>query len=89
MTLCPQGSTKYAIAERLGNYIDSKKLSKELNNIKKQFLFCIMTGSAIRNEGLDVYEKTYETNCLKTYFGMPIGRKIGCKVCQFSYLPII
>ena len=82
MTLCPQGSTKYAIAERLGNYIDSKKLSKELTNIKKMFLFCLLTGSAVRN----IYEKNYEHNCLKTgIFGMPFGRKIGCRVCQFSY----
>ena len=40
VTICPKISTKYAIAERLGNYIDPLKLPEELLSLRHDFLKC-------------------------------------------------
>ena len=42
VTICPKISTKYAIAERLGNYIDPLKLPKELLSLRLDFLTCAL-----------------------------------------------
>ena len=39
-TICPKISTKYAIAERLGNYIDPLNLPEELLSLRHDFLTC-------------------------------------------------
>ena len=38
VTICPKISTKYAIAERLGNYIDPFNLPEELLSLRHDFL---------------------------------------------------
>ena len=40
VTICPKISTKYAIAERLGNYIDPLNLPEELLSLRHDFLTC-------------------------------------------------
>ena len=40
VTICPKVSTKYAIAERLGNFIDPLNLPKELLSLRHDFLIC-------------------------------------------------
>ena len=40
ITICPKVSTKYAIAERLGNYIDPNNLPKKVSLLKKELLKC-------------------------------------------------
>ena len=43
ITVCSKGSTKYAIAERLGNYLDPESdLPKVLKALKEQLLLCIL-----------------------------------------------
>ena len=42
VTICPKISTKYAIAERLGNYIDPLKLPEELLSLRLNFLTCVL-----------------------------------------------
>ena len=40
VTICPKISTKYGIAERLGNYIDPNKLPEKVLLLKKELLKC-------------------------------------------------
>ena len=40
VTICPKVSTKHAIAERLGNYIDPMYLPKELLTLRRAFFKC-------------------------------------------------
>ena len=40
VTICPKVSTKHAIAERLGNYIDPMYLPKELLTLRREFFKC-------------------------------------------------
>ena len=40
VTICPKVSTKYAIAERLGNYIDPMYLPEELLALRRAFFKC-------------------------------------------------
>ena len=40
VTICPQYSTRYAIAERLGNYIDPKHMPKDLLSLFERMKMC-------------------------------------------------
>ena len=40
VTICPTVSTKYGIAERLGNYIDPNKLPEKVLLLKKELFKC-------------------------------------------------
>ena len=40
ITICPKVSTKYAIAEQLGNFLDESNLPKELLSLRESFFFC-------------------------------------------------
>ena len=44
ITMCSKGSTKYALAERLGNYFDPKyELPDELLFLRSEFLMCAIS----------------------------------------------
>ena len=59
ITICPEVSTKYGIAERLGNYIDSDQLPERLLPLKREFF-----KSALSNKVLSPSEisKNYDDN---------------------------
>ena len=40
VTICPKVSTKYGIAERLGNYIDPNNLPEKILTLKKELFKC-------------------------------------------------
>ena len=40
VTICPKVSTKYGIAERLGNYIDPNNLPEKVLTLKKELFKC-------------------------------------------------
>ena len=40
VTLCPKVSSRYGIAERLGNYIDPLNLPKELLSLRHEYFMC-------------------------------------------------
>ena len=40
VTICPKVSTRYGIAERMGNYIQPSKLSKELLSLRHDYFMC-------------------------------------------------
>ena len=73
MTICSHGSTKYAIAERLGNYIDpeSDVLEKALSISLQNLIIC----ATLKGTGYEWNKKfdTYSKDCLKDRFA-------GCKV---------
>ena len=67
ITICSKGSTKYAIAERLGNYLNPDlKIPKEFRSLRKEFLVCATNG----NEG------DYRESCLLNN----TKPELGCKV---------
>ena len=75
MTICSKGSTKYALAERLGNFINPQfELPEEFLLLQKEFWNC-----AISNE-MKLYFNEWkkvknEYNCLQ-----PTELNQGCKV---------
>ena len=75
VTICPKISTKYAIAERLGNYIDPLKLPEELISLRHDFLTCA--------SGLSKRQNSDFTD----YFGYKFCKyhpwKLVCKVVQY------
>ena len=75
VTICPKVSTKYAIAERLGNYIDPMNLPKELLALRHDFLICA-TGLNKKITSYRTYKQWYSLYCDGKLF-----RRNGCKVC--------
>ena len=87
MTVCSGGSTKYAIAERMGNYIKSKSEvlksypSLNIQNIQQPVLICLrsrfiskyISKYFILSAMDDLY--VYINNCYYEH-----QRKLGCKV---------
>ena len=63
VTICPKVSTKYAIAERLANFMDPMNLPKELLELRHDFLIC----AAGLNDGMEAFylKKYYDSNCIK------------------------
>lgn len=69
ITICPKVSTKYAIAEVLGNFLDSSNLPDELLSLRESFFLC---GSGLWSEMDNVHfldmtsekaNKYYEDYC--------------------------
>ena len=58
VTICPKVSTKYAIAERLGNYIDPMNLPKELLALRHDFFMCA-TGLTKKMPSYKTYKQWY------------------------------
>ena len=79
ITFCSDGATKYAIAERLGNYIDPLKtmnLSQDLTHLKMSILEKILPVIKF-TMSLQAGKKEYESVCRK---GRHIGNENQCKV---------
>ena len=72
VTVCPQYSSKYGIAERLGNYIDSDQLPERLLPLKREFFKSalsnkVLSPSEISNNYDDNkwIENSYDSGCGK------------------------
>ena len=66
VTICPKISTKYAIAERLGNYIDPGNLPKGLLALQQELFLCttgLMDGNGKSDWGVTKYVKWYLEHC--------------------------
>ena len=63
ITICSKGSTKYGIAERLGNYIDSSKVRVKDFPVNLLLLYAAST-KEITDDGFD-YSKDYKAPCLE------------------------
>ena len=77
VTICPKISTKYAIAERLGNYIDPDNLPKGLLSLQQDIFLCatgLMDGNGKIDWGVSEYVKWYLDECDK------LMRTEGCLV---------
>ena len=84
ITICPKVSTKYAIAERLGNFLDPLNLPDELLSLRERFFLC---GSGLLKDMKKIHflditsekaNKYYEDQCLRK------NRRKGCKVILYS-----
>ena len=54
VTICPKSSTKYAVAERLGNYIDPEvKLPEELKSLRMKLLLSVIELKLNKTSWLD------------------------------------
>ena len=80
MTICPLGSTKYAIAERLGNYLDENSDFVEKFPSLKEITSCIipLTSTDCRVNFLGF--RSYYEECLKPrkkHIHVPVGCKVN------------
>ena len=71
VTICPKVSTKYAIAERLGNYIDPMNLPKELLSLRHDYFMC--ANGLLKKYTREDPKKAYEYLCVQR-------RRSNCKV---------
>ena len=79
VTLCPKVSSRYGIAERLGNYIDPLNLPKELLFLRHEYFMCAI-GLLKKYELYNSYgtpKEAYEDHCIHK-------RKKPCKVWNIS-----
>ena len=79
VTICPKVSTKYGIAERLGNYIDPNNLPEKILTLKKELFKCRF------NSSLDLDKKdSFYKGCGKTQMLVSsrvlITRSVPCYV---------
>ena len=87
ITICPKVSTKYGIAERLGNYIDPEKLPEKLLSLKFGFFKCVFGSPLVIIENDYDVESTnsvksiYKNSCVNNYYYTPDY----CKV-QYIYI---
>ena len=81
VTLCPKVSSRYGIAERLGNYIDPLNLPKELLSLRHEYFMCAI-GLLKKPEPFwpDTFKtpkEAYEVYCINR-------REKHCKVWNIS-----
>ena len=65
MTICPQGTTKYAIAERLGNYLDGNSDFLEKFPSLKDIASCIVPLTNTKCKGANRGHISYYLECLR------------------------
>ena len=75
VTVCPKVSTKYSIAERLGNLIDPMNLPEELLSLRQDFLMCAagFTKKRVGYESYFSYKRLFDIQCSGSY-------SFGCEV---------
>ena len=70
ITICPQVSTKYAIAERLGNFLDPNNLPEQLKLLLEKIQNCVYSNFLEQYFALDFGDYDWETKLQKTvYYG--------------------
>ena len=79
VTLCPKVTTRWGIAERLGNYIDPLKLPKELLLLRHNSFMCA-TGFLKKISQYDTSKEAFKSECIPKYsFGESSD---SCKVIK-------
>ena len=90
ITVVPSGSTKYAIAERLGNYLDPENVPDDVSKMVNIYLKCLTIykpATEISTTGVQTYldqdfYDQYGANCLFAYKPSPPQRD-GCEVSSY------
>ena len=95
ISITPSGTTKYAIAERVGNFLNPKELSLNLRKVRNLFYKCAMlykngyatqfdiSGTAIADS---YYFDDYYQLCLKTASKESGANVQACKVVNQYYI---
>ena len=79
ITICPKVSTKYAIAEQLGNFLDQSNLPDELLFLRESFFLC---GSGLLKDMKNVHFLDYPTKKAKKYYEYYCLQKNEQKDCE-------
>ena len=82
VTLCPKVSTRYGIAERLGNYIDPLKLPKGLISLRHDYFMCASGLTKYWSTPKDDYEfecidNGYMFNACKVIIGITLQKNLN------------
>ena len=72
VTICPKFSNKYAIAERLGNFIDPNNLPEELLILRQEFFMC---ATRLWKQKPSTGKKYYKERCIAAE-----DKNNGCQV---------
>ena len=86
ITICPKVSTKYAITEQLGNFLDTSNLPDELLSLRESFFLC---GSGLLKDMKNVHFLDYPAKEAKKYYEYDCIRKNkrkGCEVILHSFI---
>ena len=90
ITIAPPGSTKYAIAERLGNYLNPENIPDGASKMVNIYLKCLTiykSATEISTTGIQTYSDQdffdqYGAKCLFSYNPTP-PQKDGCEVSTY------
>ena len=75
VTICPEVSTKYAIAEKIGNLVNPMNLPEDLLSLRHDFFMCA-AGFSKKPSGYESilgYERLYNSKCSESHV-------FGCQV---------
>ena len=78
ISIATSGTPKYAIAERLGNFVDPNKLPKNFKKMRVLLLECTLFKEKIQKKDRDYYN-AYQNECIFSFSLMP-SEKSACKV---------
>ena len=78
ISICSKITTKYAIAERLGNFIDPMNMPDELLSLRQDFFLRSLEITLPKSKTKDFYKNYYQTNCIEY---TPMN---GCQVEKYS-----
>ena len=78
ISIATSGTPKYAIAERLGNFVDPNKLPKNFKKMRVLLLECTLFKEKNQKKDRDYYN-AYQNECIFSFSLMP-SEKSACKV---------
>ena len=76
MTICSKTSTKYAVAEQIGNYLNPHQsdMPQKVTSLRKAFLKCAHWWIVTEAKG----KEKYEQDCIKkNYKGCEVSKKVS------------
>ena len=65
VTVCPNISIRYGIAERLGNYIDPLNLPKELLSVRHEYFMCAAGLLKKSSDYSRLPKESYQYHCIQ------------------------
>ena len=65
ISICPKITSKYAIAERLGNFIDPMNMPDELLSLRQDFFLRSLEITLPKSRTKDFYKNYYQTSCIE------------------------
>ena len=79
ISVATSGTTKYAIAERLGNFVDPNKLPKEFKDMRTLLVECALFDDGEQKTDRHHYDD-YVDQCIFSFY-LSLSEETACKVC--------